>query len=158
MKGHRNIIDTEYRWEATMQIARDFGIQPTPERTVQLTTNSWSPQVGYEPTRQLTQATKDSTALVCFNDTAAIGAIRALHEAGLQVPRDVSVVGFDDILSAEFHVPSLTTIRQPLAHMGQLATRILLERIADPGKLYPPSILVKPQLVVRESTARVNKS
>jgi LacI family transcriptional regulator len=158
MKGHRNIIDTEYRWEATMQIARDFGIQPTPERTVQLTTNSWSPQVGYEPTRQLTQATKDFTALVCFNDTAAIGAIRALHEAGLQVPRDVSVVGFDDILSAEFHVPSLTTIRQPLAHMGQLATRILLERIADPGKLYPPSILVKPQLVVRESTARVNKS
>ena len=141
-----------------MQIARDFGIQPPPERIVQLTINSWSPQLGYQPTRRLTQVTKDFTALVCFNDTAAIGAIRALHEAGMQVPRDVSVVGFDDILTAEFHVPSLTTIRQPLARMGQLASKILLERIANPGKTYPPSILVKPQLVIRESTAEAKLS
>jgi LacI family transcriptional regulator len=153
MKGHHHVDDTQYRWDAMMQTAREFGVQPTPERTVQMTTSGWSPQVGYEPTKRLTAATKDFTALVCFNDTSAIGAVRALHEAGLRVPRDVSVVGFDDIVSAEFQVPSLTTIRQPLKHMGQLAAKILLERVANPGKEYPATIQVKPELIVRESTA-----
>jgi LacI family transcriptional regulator len=153
MKGHKHVIDTEFRWEAMMQVAREFGVQPTPQRMVQLSTSSWSPVVGYEPTRQLTRQTRDFTALVCFNDTAAIGAIRALHEEGMRVPRDVSVLGFDDIVSAEFHVPSLTTIRQPLKRMGALAAKTLLERIADPGRAYPSTVRVSPQLIVRESTA-----
>jgi LacI family transcriptional regulator len=158
MKGHRHVIDTEFRWEAMMQIAREFGVQPIPERTVQLSTNSWSPQLGYEPTKRLTDATRDFTALVCFNDTAAIGAIRALHEIGLSVPRDVSVIGFDDIVGAEYHVPSLTTIRQPLKHMGQMAADILLDRIANPSAEYAPSIMVEPELIIRESTATVSSS
>jgi LacI family transcriptional regulator len=156
MKGHAHIIDTETRWAGIMQIAREFGVQPTDERIVQMRTSSWSPEVGYEPAKRLLDATRDFTALVCFNDTAAIGAIRALHEVGLMVPQDVSVVGFDDIVSAEFHVPSLTTIRQPLNMMGRMAGKILLDRIANPTKKYPLTILVKPKLIVRESTARVN--
>jgi DNA-binding LacI/PurR family transcriptional regulator len=155
MKGPSSITDTEFRWEAMMQVAREFGVQPMPERTAQLTTSGWSPQVGYEPTKRLTDATRDFTALVCFNDTAAIGAIRALHEVGMRVPHDVSVIGFDDIVSAEFHVPSLTTIRQPLKHMGKLAASILLDRIANPTRQYAPNIPVKPTLIVRESTARI---
>jgi len=155
MKGHRHVMDTEYRWKAMMQIAQEFGVQPTPERTVQMRTSNWSPEVGYEPAKQLTAATRDFTALVCFNDTAAIGAIRALHEVGLKVPEDVSVIGFDDIVGAQFHVPSLTTIRQPLARMGRLAASILLDRIANPENQYAPTIIVKPKLIVRESTAKV---
>ncbi len=158
MKGPRLVMDTEFRWEATMEIAREFGVQPTPERIVQMRTNAWSPQVGYEPAKRLTDATRDFTALVCFNDTAAIGAIRALHEIGLRVPQDVSVIGFDDIVGAAFHVPSLTTIRQPLAMMGRLASTILLDRIANPGKKYAPTIMVKPQLIVRESSSPVKIS
>jgi LacI family transcriptional regulator len=154
MKGHKHVIDTEFRWEAMMQVARELGVQPTSDRMVQLSTSSWSPVVGYEPTKQLTDQTRDFTALICFNDTAAIGAIRALHEVGMRVPRDVSVLGFDDIVGAEFHVPSLTTIRQPLKRMGAMAAKILLERIADPGRRYAPTILVQPQLIVRESTAK----
>jgi LacI family transcriptional regulator len=153
MKGHHHVDDTEYRWQAMMQVAREFGVQPTKERTVQMTTSGWSPEVGYEPAKRLVQATRDFTALVCFNDTSAIGAIRALHEAGMQVPKKVSVVGFDDIVSAEFHVPSLTTIRQPLKRMGQLAAKVLLERIANPSAPYPSVVEVKPELIVRESTA-----
>jgi len=153
MKGHRQVIDAEYRWEAMMQVAREFGVQPTPERMVELSTSGWSPEVGYEPARRLTQATRDFSALVCFNDTAAIGAIRALHEAGIRVPQEVSVMGFDDIVGAKFHVPSLTTIRQPLEQMGEMAAEILLDRIANPEKDYDPTILVKPELIVRESTA-----
>ena len=73
----------------------------------------------------------------------------------MSVPSDVSVVGFDDIASAQFHVPSLTTIRQPLKHMGKLAASILLDRIANPTHQYAPNIPVKPTLIVRESTAPV---
>ena len=153
MKGPPSIIDTDFRWEAFMQIAREFGVQPAPERTVQLTSGGWSPNVGYEPVKHLTGVTRDFTALVAFNDTSAIGAIRALHEVGMRVPSDVSVIGFDDIVSAEFHVPSLTTIRQPLKHMGKLAASILLDRIANPAARYASSIPVKPALIVRESTA-----
>jgi LacI family transcriptional regulator len=145
MKGHRHV----------MEIAREFGVAPTPERCVQMRTSSWSPEVGYEPAKRLLDATRDFTALVAFNDTAAIGAIRALHEVGMMCPRDVSVIGFDNIVSAEFHVPSLTTIRQPLSMMGRLAAKILLDRIANPEKQYAPTILVKPKLITRESTAKV---
>jgi LacI family transcriptional regulator len=155
MKGPPSIIDTEFRWEALMQVARELGVQPTPERIVQLTSGGWSPNVGYEPAKRLTDVTRDFTALVSFNDTSAIGAMRALHEVGMRVPTDVSVIGFDDIVSAEFHVPSLTTIRQPLKHMGKLAASILLDRIANPAAPYASNVPVKPALIVRESTTRI---
>jgi DNA-binding LacI/PurR family transcriptional regulator len=158
MKGHRHVIDTDSRWETLMQVAREFGVQPTPERIIQMRTSAWSPEVGYAPAKQLTERTRDFTALICFNDTAAIGAMRALHEVGLRVPQDVSVIGFDDIVGAKFHVPSLTTIRQPLAMMGRLASKILLDRIANPRKKYAPTIMVKPTLIVRESTARAKSN
>jgi DNA-binding LacI/PurR family transcriptional regulator len=158
MKGHKHVIDTDSRWETLMQVAREFGVQPTPERIIQMRTSAWSPEVGYAPAKQLTEATRDFTALICFNDTAAIGAIRALHEVGLRVPDDVSVIGFDDIVGAKFHVPSLTTIRQPLESMGRLASRILLDRIANPQKKYAPTIMVKPTLIVRESTSRAKRN
>jgi DNA-binding LacI/PurR family transcriptional regulator len=158
MKGHKHVIDTDSRWETLMQVAREFGVQPTPERIIQMRTSAWSPEVGYAPAKQLTEATRDFTALICFNDTAAIGAIRALHEVGLRVPDDVSVIGFDDIVGAKFHVPSLTTIRQPLESMGRLASRILLDRIANPQKKYAPTIMVKPTLLVRESTSRAKRN
>lgn len=157
MKGHRHIIDTEPRWKAMMEVAREFGVSPTPERTVQMHSNGWTPQVGYEPARELLNATQDFTALVCFNDTTAFGAIRALHEAGMMVPRDVSVVGFDDIAGAVFNVPSLTTIRQPLEAMGKRAAEILLDRIARPDFIYSPKIFMTPELIVRESTGPCKK-
>lgn len=155
MKGHRSVVDSQYRWEAMMTVAAEYGVQPLEEMTTEMRSSSWSPEVGYAPTRELLDRTRSFTALVCFNDTAAIGAIRALHEVGMMVPRDVSVIGFDNIVSAEFHVPSLTTIEQPLNKMGALAAEILLDRISNPDKKYEPTILMKPKLVVRESTGPV---
>ncbi len=155
MKGHRTVIDTEYRWEATIQAARELGLAVTPERMVDIHTAGWSPEIGYSTAKRLLRATRDFTALVGFNDTSAIGAIRAFHEEGLRVPQDVSVVGFDDIVAAEFNVPSLTTIRQPLTEMGKLGATILLDRIADPSKPYELSVWMKPKLIERESTGPV---
>jgi DNA-binding LacI/PurR family transcriptional regulator len=111
-----------------------------------------APEIGYKPMQALLEKTRKFTAIFCFNDIAAIGAIRALKDAGLRVPEDVSVVGFDDIQSAAYSTPSLTTVRQPLFEMGQRGAQILLERIANREAPYPTKIVMAPELVVREST------
>ncbi len=104
--------------------------------------------------RKLLSSGKRFTALFAFNDISAIGAIRALAEAGLNVPEDVSVIGFDDIHAAAFHNPALTTIRQPLYQMGQLAAEHLLKRIANgSAATFPELVMVEPELIVRQSTA-----
>ena len=107
--------------------------------------------------KALLEKTRGFTAVFCFNDIAAIGAIRALKDAGLSVPGDVSVVGFDDILSAAYATPSLTTVRQPLTEMGKRGAEVLLERIADKEKKFPAEIVMMPELVVRESTGPMRK-
>jgi LacI family transcriptional regulator len=96
------------------------------------------------------------TALFAYNDISAIGAIRAFQQAGLRVPDDVSVVGFDDIQSAAYLSPPLTTVRQPLQEMGEIAARTLLDRIEKRVK-YVPEISIAPQFVVRDSTAPPNR-
>ena len=96
----------------------------SPELIIRLDKDSNSPELGYEAVQQLLMRRGDFTAVLCFNDVAAIGAVRALHDAGLRVPTDVSVMGFDDILAAEFYTPRLTTIRQPLQQMGSVAASL----------------------------------
>jgi len=96
------------------------------------------------------------TALVCFNDLTAIGALRAARDAGLEVPRDVSVVGFDDIPIASLVHPALTTVAQPFEEMGQWAVGRLASQIAagrEGGPKPPPEVVRVPcRLVVRTST------
>jgi LacI family transcriptional regulator len=91
--------------------------------------------------------------LFAYNDNSAIGAISAIHECGLRVPDDISVVGFDDIQAAAYSNPSLTTVRQPLLKMGEIAARTLIDHIENPGRACS-EILIEPELVVRKSTAR----
>lgn len=83
-----------------------------------------------------------------------MGAIRALRQIGWQVPEDISVVGFDDIQSAAYQNPSLTTVRQPLREMGRAAAGILLKRINRPGSELHERHVVEPELVIGETTAR----
>jgi DNA-binding LacI/PurR family transcriptional regulator len=153
MRGQRHTSDSESRWESTMRVAREIGIEVDPELCTHLEANSWSPELGYQPTKQLLERTRDFTALFCFNDTAALGAIRAIADCGLSCPGDISVIGFDDILSAPYHLPSLTTVRQPLRQMGEMAAQVLIKRIQSPGAEYPDSVSFDPELIVRESTA-----
>jgi len=89
--------------------------------------------------------------LFAYNDISAIGAMRAFQEAGLRIPEDVSVIGFDDVVSASFCIPTLTTVRQPLKKMGHIAAKTLLERIEDRAE-FKAEIAVEPELVVRKST------
>ena len=156
MRGQLFSSDSRSRWRATLRAARMLDLQVLPELTIHLDRHSHSPELGYSSVQQLQMRRKDFTAVLCFNDVAAIGVIRALHDAGLRVPTDVSVVGFDDIMSAEFQTPRLTTIRQPLQQMGSVAAALLLEKLGG-GKV-PETTKVEPELVIRESTARVNSS
>jgi LacI family transcriptional regulator len=155
MKGQRHALDSDYRWQGIQQIAKNIGLEIHRELCVYLEANSWSPELGYPVIRDLLTRTHDFTAIFCFNDIAAVGAIRAVVDAGLSCPGDVSVIGFDDISSAMYHTPSLTTIRQPLRRMGEMAAQMLLKRIQNPTEAYPETVVFEPELMVRESTSRV---
>ena len=156
MKGNPLSSDSEDRWKAICEVAQKIGMRIDPELTVQIDINDPTPQLGYPFAKQLLARKKPFTALFAYNDISAIGAIRALQEHGLRVPQEVSVMGFDDIPGAAFNTPTLTTVRQPLARMGQVAAQTLLERIAGRDD-YPPEIAIEPELVVRESTAKAPK-
>ncbi len=151
MRGQEFSSDSSARWRATLEVARTLGLRVSPDLIIQLDKDMQSPELGYPGTQQLLMRRRDFTALVCFNDISAIGSIRALHDAGVRVPQDVSVIGFDDIQSASYHVPSLTTIRQPLQQMGALAATTLLKKMANERQ--PEMLRVDPELMVRESTA-----
>src|SRR6266700_48201 len=155
IKGQEFSSDTEVRWQSVQGAAKNLALGINERLVGQLEGESPSPEPGYLVTRKLLATGEPFTALFAFNDTSAIGAIRALREAGRSVPEDVSVVGFDDIQSAAFQNPALTTVRQPLRNMGIIAAETLLRRINAPAKSpYPKSILVEPELVIRETTAR----
>jgi LacI family transcriptional regulator len=158
IKGQEFSSDTEIRWTNIEKAARQYGLEIVPALVAQLEGDSPSPQVGYEATRKLLAARKPFTALFAFNDISAMGAIRALREANLHVPADVSVVGFDDIQSAAYQNPALTTVRQPLHEMGRIAAETLLRRIRHSGAdSHTGEIMVEPKLMVRETTCSLAK-
>jgi DNA-binding LacI/PurR family transcriptional regulator len=153
IRGQSFTADATARWNSIKVAARKWKIDIDPTLVAQLDENSPSPLVGYRAAAKIiANASEPFTALFAFNDVSAIGAIKALHEAGLQVPRDVSLIGFDDIMAAAFQSPALTTIRQPLAQMGMLAADVLLKRIST-NDAQPQIVQVAPELIVRESTA-----
>jgi LacI family transcriptional regulator len=157
IKGQEFSSDTAARWDSIVQAAARLGLQISPRLTIQLEGDLASPELGYRVTKRLLERKVRFTALFAFNDVSAIGAIEALRSHRLEVPKDVSVVGFDDIQSAAFQRPQLTTVRQPLKKMGMIAAEALLKRIARPDDdTYPREIVIEPELVVRKSTAAVS--
>ena len=156
MRGGSHSSDADERWKCLQNAARELKLEMLPELIVQVQSRVSTPELGFWPTNELISRGESFSALVCYNDMAAIGAIRALMDHGLRVPQDVSVVGFDDIQNAAYHNPSLTTIRQPLQQMGEMAARTLLQRIRG-AEGYPQMVPILPDLVIRESTAPPNQ-
>jgi DNA-binding LacI/PurR family transcriptional regulator len=164
MLGHRRLAvikgqdfssDTEARWSAIRSEAKRLYLQIDHDLVVALQGDTPSSHLGERATEKLIASGKPFTALFTFNDLAAIGAIRALRLAGRSVPEDVSVIGFDDIPSAEFQNPPLTTVRQPLTKMGEMAASSLLSRLTKNDQKCPRVIYVNPELIVRETTGWV---
>lgn len=113
---------------------------------------NWSATSGYQAVQWLLAANRPLSAIFAQNDRMAVGAIRALREAGLQVPHAVSVIGFDDIPLASYFDPPLTTLRQPLEESGRQAARLLIETIRDPDRP-PEQVLTHASLIERASCA-----
>ncbi|HUB42033.1 MAG TPA: LacI family DNA-binding transcriptional regulator [Streptosporangiaceae bacterium] len=119
---------------------------PEPE----LMRGDWSARSGYEIGHRLA-AMPHVTAVLCSNDSMALGVLRALAERGRQVPADVSVVGFDDVPEAAFCLPPLTTVRQDLGELGRRALHLLMDRISgEPAGA--PRVPIAPELIVRASS------
>ncbi|WP_263355684.1 LacI family DNA-binding transcriptional regulator [Acidicapsa ligni] len=154
MRGQPFSSDSDARWQSTVHAAEKLGLQIRPELVVSLDRDLTSPELGYPVVQQLLASRHPFTALVAFNDISAMGATRALQDFNLRVPADVSVVGFDDIRASAYSLPRLTTIRQPLAEIGRIATQCLLNRIHGTATSRD-EIAVEPELVVRESTGPV---
>lgn len=159
-RGHPKSPDTVERWDSIRETAEALGMEIpialAPQLSGDPTGDVFSPEEGYQEGyafgRKLLDTGIEFTALFAFNDISAIGAMRAFLDAGLRIPEDVSVIGFDDIQSAAFHNPSLTTVRQPLREMGEAAARLLLERLTGEPP-FPEMVTLETELVVRGSTA-----
>jgi DNA-binding LacI/PurR family transcriptional regulator len=154
IKGQAFSSDTVFRWDAICQIAQELGIEIDSRLVVQLEGPAPGTEPGRVATRQLLERQQPFSAIFAFNDLTAIGAVTALHEAGLRVPADVSVVGFDDIHRAETNNPAITTVRQPLNEMGRIAATTLLKMMrGDDADRSRSPIRVLPTFIERESTS-----
>ncbi|PMC33862.1 transcriptional regulator [Bacillus sp. UMB0899] len=115
----------------------------------------WGPTGGYQLMKQVIEAGTRPTALVCASDQMAIGAMRALHEANINIPQDLSIIGFNDIEAAEFLNPPLSTVRIHTDEMGKTAVKLLYDRLK--GREIPIKAVLSTKLVIRESSSAPKK-
>jgi len=161
IRGPRQLFDTEPRWRGVRTLARERGLEIDSRLVVDLP-ESGDPfssfEQGYKLTEELLRRRRPFTALMAFDDMTAFGAIRALAKAGIRVPDQCSVVGFDDVAPAAIYSPALTTVRQPMEVMGTTAATIVLEAINAGLEKKPTRTIhrrIVPELMVRESTRNV---
>ena len=108
-------------------------------------------EVAYSATRKLLQENKKVTAIFSLSDFMCIGIYRALQEASLKIPDDIAVIGYDDLNLTRFLKPSLTTVSQPKAEIGNIAAEIVLNNIREGACWKPKTVVLKPELIVRDS-------
>ncbi|HEX3986957.1 MAG TPA: LacI family DNA-binding transcriptional regulator [Acidobacteriaceae bacterium] len=159
IRGPEEMFDSEPRWQGIRDAACAAGLRIDPRLTFQLP-NQVDPHSGFEGglrfAREMLASGFGCSAVLAFDDLTALGVVRGLLEAGLRVPEDCSVVGFDDILPAAIATPGITTIRQPLNEMGVLAAQRLLEALdqRDTTRMRKARLhRLAPELVVRTSSA-----
>ncbi len=144
--GPQNMIAGLDRLEGYRAALREWGLAADPGL---IADGSFSEAGGYEAMRQLLPRSPD--AVFAASDAMAIGAMRALHDAGRRIPEDVAVVGFDNMPFAERAEPPLTTVRQPIQRAGALAVETLIDMIENPDSR-PRRIILPTELVIRQSS------
>jgi LacI family transcriptional regulator len=152
-RGPSSSSDSVSRWKAIREVAAEFNLRIYPELVFQLGDGVSLPEIGYLPAKALLGANVPFTALFAYNDISAVSAMSVFRDANLAVPRDISVVGFDDVSVASFANPPLTTVRQPLQQMGTVAAQTLLDRI-EARVPFVPEVALTPELIIRGSTCR----
>ena len=160
IRGPEELFDSEPRWAGVQRVARESGISIDGKLVFQLPNLTGSTsgfEGGLRFSKEMLALGRPFTAVLAFDDLTALGVLRGLNEAGLRVPDDCSVVGFDDVLPAAVSTPGITTIRQPLKEMGVLAAEWTMQAINSREQRKPKSVQLyeaPPELVVRMSTSR----
>ena len=144
VSGPQKAWMSRHRWELILDAALDSGM-----RISEVASEAPTFEGGREAFK-LVRAT-GATAVIAYNDLIAIGLIKEAQAKGLSVPKDLSVIGFDDIFGAELTTPSLTTIKSPLQHAGEIAVRNLMRLLDGDGSEIEP-VSLETSLVLREST------
>lgn len=162
IRGPKMLVDSSPRWRGVRSFARSVGLEIDPALVVDLP-DSLDPnssfEGGFRLTEELLKHKKRFTAIMAFDDLTAFGAIRGLARAGLKVPEDCSVIGFDDVIPAGLSVPSLTTVRQPMESLGSAAVGLVLEAVnaaIEEREFEAVHRKLAPELVVRESSRAVS--
>jgi DNA-binding LacI/PurR family transcriptional regulator len=154
-RGHRTVwhiagpsdwLEARQRVDGWMAALTEAGADAPP-----VLAGDWSARSGYELGKRL-MTVRDVTAVFAANDQMALGLLRAVYETGRQVPRDLSIVGFDDIPEAQYFTPPLTTVRQDFNEMGRQSLLLLLDQITATTR-QSERVVVEPELRIRESTA-----
>jgi LacI family transcriptional regulator len=158
IRGPEKLMDSHRRWKGIQRFCTEYDHRIDP-KLVRRLSEGIDANSGFDggllQTEDLLKSGAKFTALVAFDDLTALGSVRALHHAGLYVPQDCSVIGFDDVPPAWFSTPDLTTIRQPMEPMGELAAAWILGELGGAGQLIEPPTAphnLTPSLIVRGST------
>jgi DNA-binding LacI/PurR family transcriptional regulator len=146
ISGPRDNVDSKARHEGWLAALVECGLNPGPSVPGRFTIEG-----GYAAAEDLLDSCQPFTAIVAANDEMALGAIRAMHDRGLRVPEDISIVGFDDIHFAAYTTPPLTTVRQDFRLMAKHTVDYIIELIEKPNTPLEQRVIV-PQIVVRQST------
>ncbi len=162
LKGPKSLSDSAPRWQGIVDSAKKRRTKVDPRLVLELSDlrdpNS-SFESGFRLTAELLKAKRSFTAILAFDDMSAFGAIRALTRAGIRVPEQCSVIGFDDVTSSALYTPALTTVGQPMESMGAAAVDLVMEGISafqEKRAVKGTHRRVPPTLVVRESTRRIS--
>ena len=162
IRGPKVLTDSSPRWRGIRTFAKSADLELDARLIVDMPESRdplSSVELGYKLTEDLIRQKKPFTALLAFDDMSAFGAIRALNKAGVRVPEQCSVIGFDDVATSAIYTPSLTTVRQPMETMGASAVGAVLDGInavLEKHEIVATHRKVAPELVVRESTGRVS--
>lgn len=161
IRGPKALSDSSPRWRGIRNCAKNCGLELDQRLIMDLPESrdpSSSFEAGQKLTEELLRQKRSFTALLAFDDMTAFGAIRALTRAGVKVPEQCSVIGFDDVAASALCTPSLTTVRQPMEAMGASAVSIVVDGInavLEKREVAASHRQVAPELVVRESTRSV---
>jgi LacI family transcriptional regulator len=165
--GHKRIAVLAGRVELSTHSRRLEGFRramsearlPVPEEYC--ITGGMLPENGYEAGRQLLNLAAPPTAVFCTNNKLFLGLVRAVNQAGMRCPEEISLVGFDDLAWTENFHPRLTTVAQPTRELGRRAMQLLIERVENESEdvaAKSRQVLLKPELLIRESTARLTSN
>lgn len=151
IKGMAGLHSSRARLQGYLNAMQDHNIEVKDEYIL---SGNFNLSSGYEQMHKLLDSSSPPTAVFASNDMMALGAMNAIRERGLDIPSDISVVGFDDIPQASTTHPKLTTVRQPLEQMGRFGVQLLLEQIANPDRT-PSHTTLATELIIRDSCQQI---